>query len=290
MPRTRLICLALRPRPAILRSRRSELVRFRPMNKSISYQEQSWKQSRYGFAGFGFLSLLVLWFVLRLVLFVAFRPAGLPLTPVLWAFASGFQRDFFVALVEMVPLLFWLLILPDRRSGAAWHRVFFLGGCFVFWFVQFFLLFVEYFFFDEFKSRFNTVAVDYLLFPREVFVNIWESYHVGVVLLACAALSFGWMFAASKLFGAMWERPFSARTRMAHLAAVSVLALALAPTINLKGARVSDDRTLNEVADNGAIAFVAAACWSRARRCWCLSARRPHMSISPAMKRKRRPA
>ena len=37
------------------------------------------------------------------------------------------------------------------------------------------------------------------------------------------------------------------------------LAALLAPTLNLKGAHVSNDRTLNEMANNGAISFVAAA-------------------------------
>ena len=48
-----------------------------------------WKRSRYGFVGFCFLSLVVLWFVLRIALFLAFRPAGLPLTDILLAFLSG---------------------------------------------------------------------------------------------------------------------------------------------------------------------------------------------------------
>ena len=162
----------------------------------------SWRRSRYGFAGFWFLSLLACWFLLRLVLLLAFRPPGLSAADVLLAFLSGFHRDLFAALAETIPLLFWMLIVPDRRFGGRWHRVWFLGGCFVFWFVQIFLLFVEFFFFDEFKSRFNTVAVDYLLYPREVFINIWESYHVGVFLAVCAVLSLGWLFAASRLFGA----------------------------------------------------------------------------------------
>jgi len=35
------------------------------------------------------------------------------------------------------------------------------------------LLFAEFFFFDEFKSRFNPVAVDYLyVLPKEVFSSI----------------------------------------------------------------------------------------------------------------------
>ncbi|MFZ1036587.1 MAG: sulfatase-like hydrolase/transferase, partial [Smithella sp.] len=193
------------------------------------------------------------------VLFLAFKPPALPAADVLLAFLSGFHRDLFAALAETVPLLFWMLIVPDRRFGALWHRVLFLGGGLVFWFVQVFLLFAEFFFFDEFRSRFNTVAVDYLLYPKEVFTNIWESYHVGVVLALCLVLSLGWLFAASRLFGQMWERPFPAKSRLQHLAAVVALAALLAPTFNLKGAHVSGDRTLNEIANNGALSFFAAA-------------------------------
>jgi phosphoglycerol transferase MdoB-like AlkP superfamily enzyme len=129
----------------------------------------------------------------------------------------------------------------------------------LFWFGQIFLLFTEFFFFDEFKSRFNTVAVDYLLYPREVFTNIWESYHVGVVLLICFGLSLGWVLLAKRLFSELWDRQFSARTRLAHVAVVMVLVALAAPTLNLKGAHVSNDRTLNELANNGALAFAAAA-------------------------------
>ena len=229
------------------------------MSNNLPDAGLSWRRSRYGFACFWFLSLLAAWFVLRLVLLLAFKPAALSAGEALLAFLSGFHRDVFAALAETVPLLFWMLIVPDRRFGATWHRLLFLGGCFVFWFVQIFLLFVEYFFFDEFKSRFNTVAIDYLLYPTEVFINIWQSYHVGVVLAICLVLSLGWLFAASRLFGEMWERPFPTKSRLLHLAAVVALAALLAPTLNIKGAHVSSDRTLNEVANNGAISFVAAA-------------------------------
>jgi len=122
-----------------------------------------------------------------------------------------------------------------------------------------FLLFVEFFFFEEFQSRFNTVAVDYLLYPYEVFVNIWQSYNVAVIVAVCGALSFAWVFAARKLFAGMWKHPFSFKARLAHLAAVGLLAALLTPTFNLKGAHVSSDRTLNEIANNGALSFVAAA-------------------------------
>ena len=229
------------------------------MSNNIPTPAPSWGRSRYGFAGFCFLSLLASWFVLRLVLLAVFRPPALSLPTLLAALLGGFQRDAFVALAEVVPLVFWMLLVSNRSFGARWHRALIWGGGFVFWFAQFFLLFVEFFFFDEFQARFNTVAVDYLLYPYEVFVNIWQSYHVGFVLAACAALSLGWLFAASRIFAGMWERPFSFKSRLAHLAAVSALAALLAPTFNLKGAHISSDRTLNEITNNGALSFVAAA-------------------------------
>src|ERR1022692_5256894 len=145
-------------------------------------------------------------------------------------FLTGFHADFLVALMTTLPLLFWFAVVRDRAFGRPWQKILLTAGCWLFWTVQVFLLFTEYYFFDEFKSRFNTVAVDYLLYPTEVFINIWQSYHVGVVLALCLVLSLGWLFAASRLFGQMWERPFPAKSRLLHLAAVVALAALLAPT------------------------------------------------------------
>lgn len=222
-------------------------------------QRLPWARSRYGFAAFWCLFLVVAWFVLRLVLFFAFKPSGLDAGDVFRAFLSGFYRDLFVALVQTLPLLAWFLIIPNHRFPARWHRVLFLLACFIFCYIEIFLLFVEFFFFDEFKSRFNTVAVDYLIYPQEVFVNIWESYHVGIFMFVCLVLAVGWLFAASKLFARMWEQPFSAKARLAILIAALALTAIAIPTLNFKQARVSTDRTLNELANNGAISFAAAA-------------------------------
>ena len=232
------------------------------MSDRVSAQRVSWKQSRYGFAVFSFFSLLGAWFLLRLVLLFAFKPVTLPPVEVLLALLSGFHRDVFGALLESIPLLLWFVLARDRWFAARWHRLLFLTGAFLFWFGQIFLLFVEFFFFEEFKSRFNTVAVDYLIYPQEVFVNVWESYHVGVFVLLCLLLSAGWVFLAGRLFAPMWEQPCSVKSRLKHLATALALAALLAPTLSLKGVHVSHDRTLNEVANNGHLAFAAAA-WTR---------------------------
>ncbi len=215
---------------------------------------------------------MTLWLALRLVLFFQFGPHA-PLTDEVLAFFNGFGRDCMAALWLSLPVLAWLLLVPERPFGARWHRGLFWTASLLFWFGEIFLLFVEYFFFDEFKSRFNTVAVDYLQYPKEVFVNIWDSYHVGWVLFGCLMLAFGWVLAASRLFKGMWQRPFPAKSPVRRVAGVAALVLALVPLVvtagaltgvmespfRLKAAHISNDRTLNEIANNGDLSFFAAA-------------------------------
>jgi phosphoglycerol transferase MdoB-like AlkP superfamily enzyme len=234
----------------------------------------SWTRSRFGFVGFWMLSLMAGWLILRIILFISFRPAPAP--PVMdsvLAFFSGTWRDLVAAIWLSLPLLFWLLIVPDRCFGARWHRRIFWAACLMFWVGQIFLIFVEYFFFEEFRSRFNTVAVDYLQYPKEVFVNIWDSYHVGIVLAFSVAVATGWVLVASRLFAAVWEYPSKDKSRLLIGVAAMVLAIALTPLVvtagtlagvmrlpvRLKGPRVSVDRTLNEIANNGDLSFFAAA-------------------------------
>lgn len=221
-----------------------------------------WTRSRYSFTAFWFVSLVAGWSLLRVVLIVAFRPAILSAVELTAALASGCQRDCLAALVFTLPWMLWFALTPERRFGSRFHRALFWSVAFVASFAQAFLFFTEFFFFDEFKSRFNTVAVDYLLYPKEVFVNIWESYHVGLVLLVCLGLSVGWLYAARRLARGLWQVPFTSRGRWLYVAGTVLVSALLALTMRLKGAHVSTDRTLNEVANNDALSFVVAA-WTR---------------------------
>jgi phosphoglycerol transferase MdoB-like AlkP superfamily enzyme len=219
----------------------------------------SWRRSRYGFVVFNLFSLVVAWFVLRLVLLMLFRSTSLASGDAARVLLTGLQRDLFAGLILSVPLLTWMLFFPERWVMTRWYRLSFLGASFVFWFLQTFLLFVEFFFFDEFKSRYNTVAVDYLWHPGEVVTNIWESYHVGVIVAICLVMAVGWLFVANWCFRDMWERRFRSPTRFLHLAATLLLVAGLAWLLPLKGVKISADRTINEIANNGVLSFAAAA-------------------------------
>jgi hypothetical protein len=252
--------------------------------KELSPDDFPWKRSRSGFAIFFFFSLLVAFTFLRLVLFLRFglrepHVGG----SVIQIFLIGFHQDFFVALGMTLPLLFWIWIVPQKLFGKWPHRILFCLGFFLFWAVEIFLLFVEYYFFDEFRSRFNTVAVDYLAAPQEVAGNIWESYHVVPIVLICVVLSIGWLAWALFYFRQMWFQPVRARSRFAQFAIALVIFLGVWVTFNPRvtvfadmfardwsgcmdwitstvgGTHFSPDRILNEIANNGSMSFADAA-------------------------------
>lgn len=229
-----------------------------------------WRTSRWGLAIAWFSCLLAVWLVLRMMLFWRFS-APQPWPDAAATFLDGLWRDVLAGIWLTSPLACGLLLVP--RAAGPWLRRAFWTGCVLFWFGQTFLLFVEYYFFEEFRSRFNTVAVDYLQYPTEVFINIWDSYHIGVILLVCLAPAFGWTWMARKIYSPMWGCVKAKSAAGRALAAFVALGAFLAPLfiiagslagvmsspIHPKGAHVSSDRTLNEIANNGELAFFSAA-------------------------------
>src|SRR6185503_5753802 len=93
-----------------------------PMDSSVAPPELPWKRSCYGFATLHLLSLLFVWWVVRLVLWLAFSPAPGPLRELLLAFLSGSQRDLFVGLALTLPLLGWMWVTPTSWRQSKWHR------------------------------------------------------------------------------------------------------------------------------------------------------------------------
>ncbi len=200
--------------------------------------------------------------MLRTYLFARFHSQSPAALDILGAFISGLHRDALVALVYTLPWLWSLWFLSERF----WFRpsvktgVWVLTSLAAFYLV--FMLFVEYFFFEEFKSRFNTVAVDYLLYPHEVFVNIWDSYNVPIVLAACLAIVIGWAWLARRVLYHPEITPLRTSTKALAALGMTALAVCLSFTVSFKAPEISKDRTLREIANNGSLSFIAAF-WTR---------------------------
>lgn len=221
-----------------------------------------WYRTRFGFVAFLSASLVVGWTILRIVLFTMHGAKDVSFGEMFQLFGNGFQRDVFMAVAMALPWLGWLVIIRDRAFGKTWHRWLFTVAVYGFVFWQIFLLATEYYFFEEFRSRFNTVAVDYLIYPHEVFVNIGESYPVIPIVAACGLLSAAWTWLAEKWFRPMWHDRAPLGKRFLVFTGTLALAIVLAMTFTFKGATFSKDRTLNEIANNGPISFFAAF-WTR---------------------------
>ncbi|MBP9155738.1 MAG: sulfatase-like hydrolase/transferase [Xanthomonadales bacterium] len=111
-------------------------------------------------------------------------------------FAVGFGYDLLALIYLSCPLVLWLWWMPKRwlasRPGRVLHLL--IG-----WGMVALLLFVavaEWVFWEEFQTRFNFIAVDYLVYTTEVLGNIRESYPVGWILTLLAAGSASIMLVA----------------------------------------------------------------------------------------------
>jgi phosphoglycerol transferase MdoB-like AlkP superfamily enzyme len=196
----------------------------------------------------------------RLVLFgVAWThgQAGRADLPPVLGIGLGF--DLATALYLFVPLAAYLVVVPDRIYRARWHRGLLVTMTALTAFGLIYLGAVEYFFFDEFNSRFNFVAVEYLIYPHEVFVNIWDSYPVARVLLATAtatALTM-WLLRGTLRRAGSGTQPL--QRRLAFGAVLALLLSGVQVGLNINSGRFSENRVVNELAMNGVYSFFNAA-------------------------------
>jgi phosphoglycerol transferase MdoB-like AlkP superfamily enzyme len=104
-------------------------------------------------------------------------------------FVTGLWFDIAVAMMAAPVFLVLPALLPQSWAGGRFDRIVAFSAYAVLAFMMLFQACAEYFFWDEFTTRFNFIAVDYLIYTQEVLGNILESYPV--VPLLAGALAVG---------------------------------------------------------------------------------------------------
>ena len=119
---------------------------------------------------------LVFSLITRVVLLLKALPS-LTISPLVLAkvFGVGFFFDCVTFSYFAIPFFLYALFVPDRVFR--WRPPLWLTT-FLFTYALLFNIVSEYIFFDEFGSRYNFIAIDYLIYTTEVLRNIWESYPV----------------------------------------------------------------------------------------------------------------
>ena len=207
---------------------------------------------------------LALWYlalcsITRLVLWWSFgHEAQVDAGALLWIMPAGLVADAVQSLYLLAPLALFLWLCPDRWQRSGVMRSVLLTGAALWMFGMLFTAVTEYYFFDEFDSRFNLVSVDYLIYPTEVAGDMWAAYPVGRVLLigALLACAMAWLLRQRLTSGTRVVARFPARTPPLLLLAASV-ALAIA-TFSTNSLGWSANRVANELAANGPSSFFRA--------------------------------
>lgn len=170
----------------------------------------------------------------------------------------GLVYDLVAGAALLLPLGLFLLVLPlsvyRHRVGRVWLA---LGyGTWVF--LMLFVAVSEWIFWDEFGTRFNFIAVDYLLYTHEVIGNIRESYPVGWLLSALALASGGLVWLGrDALLGPRQDTPGLAHRLGPFLVGALVAGIGVQQlTADLKNR--SDNRYVNALSGNGVFEFFSA--------------------------------
>ena len=168
------------------------------------------------------------------------------------AMAIGALFDVGVATFFLLPLGLLVVAWPNRRAGLQSTVLALLLPLTA---VMVFVGASEFTFWNEFASRFNFIAVDYLIYTNEVIGNIRESYNLPLLLAAVAAVSLAIWAAIAWALRLHWRAPLHGRDRIVAAAVLVALPFAAVAALDVRYKEFSADAQANEIAGNGYFDF-----------------------------------
>jgi len=201
---------------------------------------------------------LAIWFLLRIVLSLQVGLSQITLSELAGIFLKGLWFDIAALGYLIVPWVLFSAVLPDKLRTKAWVNNARWTMAFLVTFGLVFGAVSEFIFWQEFTTRFNFIAVDYLIYTNEVIGNIRESYPVPLILLGIALLVMTVLFMLSR-----WVR-FDTEQRpvpkkLGLISAAVALPLMSYQFANVDQMEFSKNAYANELAGNGLFSFSAAA-------------------------------
>lgn len=137
-----------------------------------------------------FLSLILVSTLTRLLLWsLSYQEISFAISNVFYIFGYGLFYDIANASLFILPfmVIFWLT--PFRFTGEKVYYALLLILYFIAVSILVFNAIGEVLFWDEFSTRFNFIAVDYLIYTTEVIGNIQQSYPIGWIITLIFILS-----------------------------------------------------------------------------------------------------
>jgi len=208
-----------------------------------------------------FIKVFILLSLLLRVIFYVWQSADVSWNPltIIRTLLTGMFFDLGTASFIVLPSLLYIFIMPNRFTGTWADKALTYFFFTLTVFVLMFTFLAELTFWEEFRTRFNFIAVDYLIYTHEVISNIQESYPlpllVGIVLLATALVVF--VFAKRNIFKSTFSEGISLRQRAAALGLGLAVMFLFVGLIRNTDAEWSANRYNNEISKAGIYSFFA---------------------------------
>lgn len=218
-------------------------------------------KSRFALLYSFLITYLIIAFCIRAVLYtVSFDNLDFSVLSTLRIFGLGLFFDVSVALFFATIYYCYLLFLPSRFTGTILDKTitYFMIGLLLF--IILFSFTAELPFWDEFNTRFNFIAVDYLIYTYEVVENINQSYPIPFILLFLFIIIFVTLFIYKKkrILSATFKEKPRFRKRLAYIFPLAVLTVVLGFMAKNKQAEWSINNYENELSKNGVFSFFSA--------------------------------
>ncbi len=173
---------------------------------------------------------------------------------------TGFFFDLGTAAFICIAPAIYFAVMPNKWVGSLGDRIITAFFTALNIFIITFSFFAEVTFWEEFKTRFNFIAVDYLIYTYEVIANINQSYPlpllIGGILLFTALILF--IFSKRGAFKQTYSNNADMMQRLALVAVTFATALFFGFFISNADAEWSANRYNSEISKNGIYSFFAA--------------------------------
>jgi len=172
----------------------------------------------------------------------------------------GLDYDMGVALLLTAVYAIYLVLMPARWFGSFGDKMVTYAGLFLALLISLFSFFAELTFWQEFESRFNFIAVDYLVYTHEVVNNIYESYPLPLLITGVLAivLLVVWVFSRMKVFQYVFQSEMSFKKRLMTSGSLLIFAASYPVFLSNSYAESSSNRYENELSKAGIYSFFSA--------------------------------
>ncbi|MEI6127811.1 MAG: sulfatase-like hydrolase/transferase, partial [Pseudomonadota bacterium] len=230
----------------------------KPISAFRHFMDRLWS-NRFGSLYVLFPVFILIATATRAILLIAgFAEIDKSLSALVAIFTTGFLFDSAAFSYFMILPVLYLTLVPDAVFRLKAHRYLYYGIVFFIIALLVFTAFAEYFFWEEFEVRFDFVAVDYLVYQREVTENITESYPLPLLLSAIGIISGLVFMTAKKYLAPSLAGSSTCKKRLFQGCLLLMLPYLSYIYVDPSAERISNNKFNNNLAGNGIYAFFQA--------------------------------